>query len=58
MVNIWKPYCHENKCGHKHIKIPPTHFTSCRNCGKWYSHCICKFFEEPCLSCEYKRGLK
>jgi len=54
---IWKPYCHEKKCNGEHKKITPTHGSccTCESCGQNYDDCICQYFEEPCLSCEFKK---
>ena len=52
----WKPYCHEKECNKPHIRILPTHGNccTCQDCGQYHDECICKYFEEPCLSCNYK----
>jgi hypothetical protein len=51
----WKPYCFESECSREHKKSIPTHgpCCTCQDCGECHDDCICKYFEEPCLSCTY-----
>jgi hypothetical protein len=57
-INNWKPYCFEDKCIREHIRIKPTHGSccTCQDCGQYHDGCICQYFEEPCISCEYIIG--
>lgn len=56
MTSKWVPYCFEDMCLQKHEKKIPTHGSCCmcQECGQHYDDCICKFEEEPCLSCKFK----
>lgn len=52
----WKPYCFERKCTDIHTKRRPTHgpCCTCQECGQAHDECVCQYFKEPCMSCQYK----
>lgn len=57
----WKPYCFDNDKCRSYLesnKKKPGHGSCCicQRCGYDYDNCICQYFEEPCVSCKYKRG--